>query len=89
MNPESGIVQAVSIGPGRPDTIFVLFEKETGSGHMLNAADGDVTCDGAKVTAPELFAWLIEHEYPVKATLYPDGNHYGNAMKAEFTSKES
>jgi hypothetical protein len=97
MEPVSGVVQSVTLTPGRPDYIHVLFEGETGSGHPMNASStpltgpefGEVYCDGQRSDATDLFDFLIVSKYPVKATLYPDGNHYGNAMKAEFTSKES
>lgn len=86
MEKVSGIVQGVILHPGRADIVQVMFEKETDVAHPLEALHGNVTCDGTKVTAAELFAWLIEHGYPVDAVLHQDPRRYGTAMKAEFTS---
>lgn len=86
MEKVSGIVQSVSISPGRPDTISVLFENETGSGNLMNAADGEVICDGVRSNPLDLFMYLIVKQHPIRATLYPSPKHYGVAMEAEFTS---
>lgn len=84
MDKVSGIVQGVFLRPG--GQVYVRFENETDTDHPLDALHSTITCDGKKVTAQELFAWLIERSYPVSVVLHQDAQQYGTAMKAEFTS---
>ena len=87
MEPITGIVQSVTLIPGRAEVISVMLEGNAGSPYSLNAIEGEITCNGDRSDPTDLFDFLIVSKYPVKATLYPCVERYGNAMKAEFTAE--
>lgn len=84
----SGKVVGFSGLPGRTDLVNV--QVITGPGlpedsYSVSAEDpaSNVTCEGKKVDAAELLAWLLTHN-SVIVTLHPEAMRYGVSVRAEF-----
>lgn len=88
MEPITGVVQSITLNPGRADVILVMFEGGAGVSHAMNLLEGEVTCDDKRTDPTEFFKFYIS-KYPIKATLYPCVERYGVAMKAEFTAENT